>query len=101
MVVAITHRAVLVVDPETKDFLEEFPYSKVVTWGCSEKTFVVVTGDLIHQRKVYFKTTQGKEMGVQIKAYVNAIMESMEEAGAGGAGAAPATAAKMAISPEL
>lgn len=58
MVVAISNRAVLVVDPTTKEFLEEFPYTKLVTWGHSEKAFVIVSGDLIHQRKIYFKTNQ-------------------------------------------
>lgn len=62
MVVAISNRAVLVVDPTTKEFLEEFPYTKLVTWGHSEKAFVIVSGDLIHQRKIYFKTNQVKPL---------------------------------------
>ena len=42
VVLAINAKGVLVVDPETKDFLAEYPYSEVVTWGHSAQTFVLV-----------------------------------------------------------
>jgi hypothetical protein len=32
--------------------------AQIVSWGNSDKVFVVVTGDMIHQRKLYFKTQQ-------------------------------------------
>ena len=44
VVLAINSKGVLVVDPETKDFLAEYPYSEVVTWGHSAQTFVLVVG---------------------------------------------------------
>jgi hypothetical protein len=58
VVVAINNKYILVVDPNSKEFLEEFPYNKVVTWGASDKAFSVVYGDLVHNRKVFFKTNQ-------------------------------------------
>merc|ERR1711916_148236 len=54
VVLAINSKGILVVDPETKDFLSEYPYSEVVTWGHSSQTFVLVVGNLIRQTKIYF-----------------------------------------------
>lgn len=74
VVLAINAKGILVVDPDTKEFLQEYPYSQVVTWGHSTNSFVVVTGDAVKQTKVYFKTEQGKEMNVMVRAYVEALM---------------------------
>jgi hypothetical protein len=74
VVLAINHKAILVVDPSTKDFLAEYDYQNVVTWGHSATSFVVVTGNLTRQTKVYFKTDQGKEMNAMVRTYVEAII---------------------------
>ncbi|KAK7235669.1 myosin-related protein [Aureococcus anophagefferens] len=74
VVLAINAKGILVVDPDTKEFLQEYPRSQVVTWGHSTNSFVVVTGDAVKQTKVYFKTEQGKEMNVMVRAYVEALM---------------------------
>ena len=49
-----------IVDPESKDFLEKYTYGNVVTWGHSASSFVIVTGNLVKQTKVYFKTDQAE-----------------------------------------
>jgi myosin-7 len=43
VVLAINAKGVLVVDPETKDFLAEYPYSEVVTWGHSAQVRMTVS----------------------------------------------------------
>ena len=78
VVLAINNRSILVVDPETKDFLAKYPYSEVVTWGHSGSSFVVVTGNLVRQTKVYFKTESGKEMNALVHLYVNAIIDTTD-----------------------
>jgi len=75
VVLAINSKGILVVDPETKDFLSEYPYSEVVTWGHSSQTFVLVVGNLIRQTKIYFKTDQGVEMNSLVHAYVNKLLD--------------------------
>ncbi|CAE7724736.1 frmB, partial [Symbiodinium microadriaticum] len=40
-VLAINNKGILVVDPNTKEFLAEYEYSNVVTWGHSLNSFVV------------------------------------------------------------
>jgi len=75
VVLAINAKGILVVDPDTKDFLAEYPYSEVVTWGHSAQTFVLVVGNLIRQTKIYFRTDQGVEMNSLVHAYVNKLLD--------------------------
>jgi len=75
VVLAVNAKGVLVVDPETKDFLAEYPYSEVVTWGHSAQTFVLVVGNLIRQTKLYFRSDQGVEMNSLVHAYVNKLLD--------------------------
>lgn len=69
-VLAINNKGILVVDPNTKEFLAEYDYSSVVTWGHSLNSFVVVTGSTNRQIKMYFKTDQGKEINNMVRCYV-------------------------------
>jgi len=75
VVLAINAKGVLVVDPSTKDFLSDYPYSEIVTWGHSATTFVLVVGNLVRQNKLYFKTDRGTEMNNLVHAYVNKLVE--------------------------
>jgi myosin-7 len=73
VVIAVNAKAIIVVEPETKEFLKKMPYSEVVTWGHSASTFVIVQGNMTQQKKLYFKTDQGKEINDLVTQYVNAI----------------------------
>lgn len=75
VVIAVNAKGVLIVDPESKDFLKEYPYSEIVTWGHSSTTFVLVVGNLIRSRKIFFATDQGLELNSLIHAYVNKLLE--------------------------
>ena len=75
VVLAINANGILVVDPDSKDFLADYPYSEVVTWGHSAQTFVLVVGNFIRQNKIYFKTDQGVEINSLVHAYVNKILD--------------------------
>ena len=81
VVLAINNKAILVVDPESKDFLEKYTYGNVVTWGHSASSFVIVTGNLVKQTKVYFKTDQGKEMNELVHLYVQHMIDGADEEG--------------------
>ena len=70
VVLAINAKGILVVDPDSKEFLQEFPYAHLVTWGHSSNSFVIVTGSAVNQVKAYFATEQGKEMNSMVHAYV-------------------------------
>lgn len=80
VVLAINAKGILVVDPDTKEYVQEFPYREVVTWGHSPNSFVVVTGNVVRQTKVYFKSDQGKEMNTIVRAYVEHMMAGKETA---------------------
>mmetsp|Transcript_24551 Transcript_24551/g.76972 ORF Transcript_24551/g.76972 Transcript_24551/m.76972 type:complete len:751 (-) Transcript_24551:571-2823(-) len=80
VVLAINSKGILVVDPDTKDYLAEYTYNNVVTWGHSQNSFVVVTGNITRRVKVYFRTDQGKEMNSIVRAYVEKLMQRSEQA---------------------
>lgn len=52
VVLAINAHRILIVHPSSQEFLAEYPYDEVVTWGQSSKSFVLVTGNLVRQQKV-------------------------------------------------
>ena len=79
IVLAINSKGILIVDPDTKEFLAEYTYKDVVTWGHSSNSFVVVTGGVQRQSKVYFKTDQGKEINSIVKAYVERVIGPSKE----------------------
>lgn len=68
--VAITCDDVLLVHPETKDVLDQFGYHEIVTWGYSDEKFILVVGNLVQQRKLFFKTNRGKFMNKLVHDYV-------------------------------
>jgi hypothetical protein len=70
VVLAINAKAIIVVDPESKRFLDKYHYADIVTWGHSSKAFVVVVGDLVSQNKVHFTTDQGKDINALVNLYV-------------------------------
>lgn len=81
VVLAINSKGILVVDPDTKDFLAEYTYNNVVTWGHSQNSFVIVTGNVARRNKVYFRTDQGKEMNAIVRKYVEKLMARTEAEG--------------------
>jgi hypothetical protein len=78
VVLAINSKAIMVVDPDSKEFLAKYDYPHIVTWGHSITSFVVVTGDVTKHTKVYFNTDQGKEMNDLVTCYVDALSKSLK-----------------------
>ena len=66
VILAINAKGIIIVDPDTRDFLAEYTYKDVDNWGHSTSSFVVVTKGT----KIYFKTERGKELNSMIKVYV-------------------------------
>lgn len=66
----ITCEGVILMHPQKKTLLENYPYTDIVTWGHSDERFIVVVGNIVQQRKLIFKTRQGKVMNNLIHDYV-------------------------------
>lgn len=73
ILLAVTCTAVLVINPGTRCFLAEYPYSTILTWGHSYNSFVLVTGGLLKQTKNYFKTEHGKEINDIVQVHMNGV----------------------------
>jgi len=67
IVLAVTCRSVLVLDPISATYLVEYPLSNVVSWGNSFNSFALVLGTKTSQEKVYFKTNHAQEISDIIK----------------------------------
>ena len=74
IVLAINAKMILVVHPHTQEFLAEYPYDKVVTWGKSRTSFVLVLGNMMESHKIIFRTDQGEEINSLVQAYVDKIV---------------------------
>jgi len=70
LTLGINCEGVLLMHPEKKTVLENYAYTDIVTWGHSDEKFIVVVGNIVQQRKLIFKTTEGKAMNHLIHDYV-------------------------------
>jgi len=70
LTLGINCEGVLLMHPEKKTVLENYQYTDIVTWGHSDEKFIVVVGNIVQQRKLIFKTPDGKAMNHLIHDYV-------------------------------
>lgn len=90
LMLGVTCEGVLLMHPEKRIVLENYPLADVLTWGHSDEKFVIVVGNLVSQRKLIFKTMQGKNMNILIREYVKYKLKSK-------AGAAAAVAVDVQV----
>jgi len=67
----INGEGVVLMHPEKRSVLENYQFQDIVTWGHSEEKFIVVVGNVVQQRKLIFKTSDGRAMNALIHDYVN------------------------------
>jgi len=70
LTLGINCEGVLLMHPEKKTVLENYQFTDIVTWGHSDEKFIVVVGNIVQQRKLIFKTAEGKHMNHLIHDYV-------------------------------
>jgi hypothetical protein len=76
LTLGINCEGVLLMHPEKKTVLENYHFTDIVTWGHSDEKFIVVVGNIVQQRKLIFKTTDGKHMNHLIHDYVKFKVKS-------------------------
>eukprot|EP00475_Leptophrys_vorax_P026043 TRINITY_DN3649_c1_g1_i1.p1 TRINITY_DN3649_c1_g1~~TRINITY_DN3649_c1_g1_i1.p1 ORF type:complete len:829 (+),score=234.58 TRINITY_DN3649_c1_g1_i1:352-2487(+) len=69
--IAVMCDGVSLVHPKTKDVIESYEWNEILTWGASSTRFTLQVGDLIAQRKLFFRTNKGAEIARLIQGYVN------------------------------
>ena len=77
----ITTEGCLLLHPEKRSVLENYAYTDIVTWGHSDEKFIIVVGNIVQQRKLIFKTTDGKVMNHLIHDYVKIKVKAKETTG--------------------
>eukprot|EP01006_Ploeotia_vitrea_P027799 TRINITY_DN60566_c0_g1_i2.p1 TRINITY_DN60566_c0_g1~~TRINITY_DN60566_c0_g1_i2.p1 ORF type:complete len:674 (+),score=448.69 TRINITY_DN60566_c0_g1_i2:161-2182(+) len=70
LLLGVTSDAVILMHKQKRTMLESYPYTDIVTWGNSDERFIVVVGNIVQQRKLIFKTTEGKTINSLIHDYV-------------------------------
>jgi len=78
LTLGINCEGVLLMHPEKKTVLENYHFTDIVTWGHSDEKFIVVVGNIVQQRKLIFKTTDGKHKNHLIHDYVKFKVKSKE-----------------------
>ena len=80
VIMAINRQGVLLIHPETQEFLAnyDFRYS-ILSWGFAESSFAIVTGVEQNSVKLFFKTDQGKYMNELFDVYVKEIQDDEED----------------------
>ncbi len=66
----ITCEGLLLLHPQKRTVLEYYPYPDIVTWGHSDEKFIVVVGNIVQQRKLIFKSGDGKVINTLVHDYV-------------------------------
>ena len=83
MILAITPKAVIIIDPESNEFIAEYIYKEVSTWGHNSTSFVLVMSlsrriSLECEEKLSFLTSQGSEIAAMVDAYVKKMIQTKQ-----------------------
>jgi len=70
LTLGINCEGVILMHPEKKTVLENYGFTDIVTWGHSDEKFIIVVGNIVQQRKLIFKTSNGQAMNHLIHDYV-------------------------------
>lgn len=76
LTLGINCEGVMLMHPQKKAVLENYRYTDIVTWGNSDEKFIIVVGNIVQQRKLIFKTIEGKHMNHLIHDYVKFKVKS-------------------------
>jgi myosin XV len=74
VVVAITPKGLFVIDNYTKEYIENYFFENILTWGHSPTQFILATGTVANKHTVSFKCSSGKEMNDMMSVYVAAAV---------------------------
>ncbi len=70
ILLAINYKCIALMDPVTKDFITEYHYNVVLSWGYSLNSLLLVIGlSSAKQVKLYFKTQDGRYINELIEMY--------------------------------
>jgi hypothetical protein len=70
--IAVSPKGVAIVDNYSKEYIDNYLYESILTWGHTYNQFVLVIGPSYDQQKMTFKCADGKEISYTMHAYVDA-----------------------------
>jgi hypothetical protein len=69
IVLSVSVNSILLLDPVSMQYLAEYKYGDIYSWGHSFDSFVLIIGSKTSQSKSYFKTPQGKDIDGLVRLY--------------------------------
>lgn len=72
-IVGVSERGLVLLDPLSKELLHEFTLAQVLTYGFKDQTFLMITGDVMQQRKWHMRSYQGRAMHDLIRLYISRL----------------------------
>lgn len=79
VILAVGHKSVVLVEPESRSYLAEHSFSEILTWGYSFKAFVIVKGSKSKAFNHYFNTEQGKEISEVVRVNIGRFRANQKE----------------------
>jgi hypothetical protein len=86
IVLSVSVNSILLVDPVSMQYLAEYKYGDIFSWGHSFDSFVLIIGSKTSQSKSYFKTAQGKEIDRLVRLFHEHHVHTGSGGGGGGGG---------------
>eukprot|EP00479_Gromia_sphaerica_P000054 TRINITY_DN1003_c0_g1_i5.p1 TRINITY_DN1003_c0_g1~~TRINITY_DN1003_c0_g1_i5.p1 ORF type:complete len:429 (+),score=98.53 TRINITY_DN1003_c0_g1_i5:1511-2797(+) len=62
VVIGISERGLVMLDPVTRNLNHDFELSEILTYGFKDNSFLLVAGNLMQQKKFNFRSMHGREM---------------------------------------
>eukprot|EP01083_Nonionella_stella_P017517 49002_1 len=72
-VTGVSERGVVLLDPLTKEVKFEYTLAQILTYGFKDQLFLMITGDVMQQRKWHMRSFQGREMHDLIRMYISRL----------------------------
>ena len=76
VVVAINPKGLFVIDNYTKEYIRNYYFENILTWGHSPSQFIIATGTTQNRITVSFKCKSGKEMSDMMSVYFSDLKKN-------------------------
>eukprot|EP00455_Lapot_gusevi_P045468 TRINITY_DN5824_c0_g1_i2.p1 TRINITY_DN5824_c0_g1~~TRINITY_DN5824_c0_g1_i2.p1 ORF type:complete len:245 (-),score=82.63 TRINITY_DN5824_c0_g1_i2:176-910(-) len=78
LILAISERGAILCDPTTREVRKAIELPEIVTYGYKDKSFLLVVGNMVQQKKLTFQTPQGKQINDLILTYINKLVAAQQ-----------------------
>lgn len=78
LIIGVSERGLVMLDPITRALKHEFELSEILTYGFKDQSFLLVAGNLMQQKKFNFRSYHGREMHDLLRIYIARLVALQE-----------------------